>query len=97
MRLPKLRWHRSRPLDGHDITCRQAVALVTAYLDGELTRDRHALFEAHLGECEDCTEYVRQIRTTIALTGQLRDEDLDPVARDQLVTLYRRWRSDLDA
>jgi predicted anti-sigma-YlaC factor YlaD len=97
MRFPRLRLPRFRKLNGHDITCRQAVALVTAYLDGELTRDRHALFEAHLDECEDCTEYFRQIRTTIALTGQLRDEDLDPTARDQLVTLYRRWRSDLDA
>jgi predicted anti-sigma-YlaC factor YlaD len=97
MRLPRPPWRRARPLNGHDITCEQVVALVTAYLEGELTRDRHALFEAHLDECEDCTEYLRQIRTTIAVTGQLRDEDLDPMARDQLVTLYRRWRSDLDA
>ena len=93
----RMRWRRSRKIDGHDITCRQVVALVTAYLDGELTRAEHDLFEAHLAECEDCTEHVHQIQATVALSGQLRDEDLDPVAREDLVELYRRWRSDLHA
>ena len=44
---------RGQP-DAHDITCRQAVALMTDYLDGALGPDDRALIEAHPGECESC-------------------------------------------
>lgn len=86
MRLPR---RRSR---GHDITCRQAVALVTDYLDGNLDRDDRSRFEAHLAECASCTEHVKQIRVTVAVMGRVRDEDLDPLAREDLMQLYRQWR-----
>ena len=88
-----MRWRRRR-LNGHDLTCRQAVALVTAYLDGELTRDSRMLFEAHLDECDMCTEHVKQIKVTIAVAGRVREEDLDPMAREDLMDLYRRSRDD---
>ena len=88
MRFLWLRWRR---VDGHAITCRQVVALVTAYLDGALTRDEHELFEAHLADCDGCSEHVQQIRATVALTGQIRDDDLAPQAREDLTNLYRRW------
>ncbi len=85
---------RRRRVNGHDLTCQQAVALVTAYLDGDLARDAKALFEAHLSECDMCSEHVKQIEVTIAVAGRVRDEDLDPLAREDLMDLYRRWRSD---
>ena len=84
---------RGKP-DAHDITCRQAVALMTDYLDGTLSQDDRALVEAHLGECESCSEHLRQIRITVAVTGRIREEDLDPAAREDLMDLYRRWRRD---
>ena len=88
-----MKWRRRRP-DGHDLTCQQAVALVTAYLDGDLQGDAKALFEAHLNECEMCTEHVKQIRVTIAAAGHVGHEDLDPLAREDLMQLYRRGRDD---
>lgn len=88
-----MRWPRRRPT-GHDLTCQQAVALVTAYLDGDLRGDARKRFEAHLSECEMCTEHMKQIRVTIAVAGHVRDEDLDPLAREDLLMLYRRWRDD---
>lgn len=83
---------RRRRVDGHDLTCRQAVALVTAYLDGALSREAKTRFEAHLGECDMCSEHVKQIEVTIAVAGRVREEDLDPLAREDLMDLYRRWR-----
>ena len=83
--------------DAHDITCRQAVALMTDYLDGVLSPDDRALIEAHLGECEGCAEHLRQIRITVAVTGGTGEEDLDPAAREDLMDLYRRWRRDRPA
>lgn len=88
-----MRWRRRR-LNGHDLTCQGAVALVTAYLDGDLHGNARRLFEAHLDECDLCTEHVKQIQVTIAVAGRVRDEDLDPLAREDLMLLYRRWRSD---
>jgi anti-sigma factor RsiW len=82
--------------DAHDITCRQAVALMTDYLDDALGPDDHALIEAHLAECESCAEHLRQIRITVAVTGRIREEDLNPAAREDLMDLYRRWRRDRD-
>ena len=89
----RLHWRR-RP-GGHDITCEQAVSLVTAYLDGALPRADRDRFEAHLGECDGCTEHLRQIEVTMLVTGEIRAEDLDPLAREDLMSLYRRWRDDL--
>jgi anti-sigma factor RsiW len=84
---------RAKP-DAHDITCRQAVALMTDYLDGVLSQDDQALVEAHLGECEACAEHLRQLRIAVTVTGRIRDEDLDPRAREDLMDLYRRWQAD---
>lgn len=86
MRLP---WRRSRR---RDITCRQAVALVTDYLEGNLAREDRSRFEAHLAECASCAEHLKQIQVTVAVMGRVRDEDLDPLAREDLMHLYRRWR-----
>ena len=87
---------RTKP-DGHDITCRQAVAPMTDYLDGALGPADRALVEAHLAECENCAEHLRQIRITVAVTGRIREQDLAPAARDDLMDLYRRWRRDRPA
>lgn len=89
----RIRQHRP---GGHDITCRQAVTLISQYLDNAVDRDDRARLEAHLAECAHCTEHLPQIRITIAVTGRLREDDLDPLAREDLMTLYRRWRSEPD-
>jgi anti-sigma factor RsiW len=85
-------WRRRRR--AQHTTCRQAVALVTDYLDGVLVSDERRRFELHLAQCEHCAEHVRQIRVTIALTGQVNEDDLDPLARADLLDLYRRWRTE---
>ncbi len=75
------------------IVCRQAVELVTDYLEGILSgRDRER-FEAHLADCPHCREYLEQMKVTIAALGRVEPEALQPEARDELVALYRRWRS----
>jgi anti-sigma factor RsiW len=77
-----------------DLVCRQAVELVTEYLEGTLSRSARRRFEAHLAACPRCTEYLAQMRETISLTGQLAPEDLTPQMRDEFVDLYRQWQSE---
>ncbi|HET9444198.1 MAG TPA: zf-HC2 domain-containing protein [Acidimicrobiales bacterium] len=76
-----------------DLMCQQAVELVTDYLEGALSATDRRRFEAHLADCPHCTEYLRQIRSTIAAVGRVEPESLSPAARDDLVALFRRYRS----
>ena len=48
-----------------DIVCQQAVELVTAYLEGALSRRERRRFEAHLRACPNCSAYLEQIKLTI--------------------------------
>jgi anti-sigma factor RsiW len=89
-----MRLRRRRRVSGHDITCQQAVALVTAYLDRVLPLDDQKRFEAHMRECPMCHEHLRQIEASILVTGEIRVQDLDPLAREDLLDLYRRWREE---
>ena len=74
------------------LVCRQAVELVTDYLDGALPPAQRRRFQAHLTSCRDCPEYLAQIRATIALTGTMAPGGLTPGMRDDFIALYRRWR-----
>jgi anti-sigma factor RsiW len=77
-----------------EIACQEMVELVTDYLEGTLARRQRRRFEAHLAGCENCSEYLRQMRATIRLTGGLRVEDLSPAMREELTALYLRWRAE---
>ncbi len=77
-----------------DLVCRQAVELVTDYLEGSLSRRDRRRFEAHLRDCPNCSAYLEQIRQTIQLSQAVEPEDLTPRARAELTELYRRWRAD---
>jgi anti-sigma factor RsiW len=74
------------------LVCRDAVALVTDYLEGALSRADRARLEAHLADCPHCSAYLEQIRMTIAIAGRVEPEQLAPEVQDELVALYRRWQ-----
>jgi anti-sigma factor RsiW len=76
----------------NDLVCQQIVELVTDYLEGALSRADRRRFERHLKVCPNCTNYLAQMRITIAATGELRPEDLSPEAEREFTELFRRWR-----
>lgn len=80
---------RRRP---RDVVCREAVELVTDYLEGALSRRDREKLEVHLAACPHCTEYLAQMRATIAAVGRIEPDSLAPEARQELVELYRRWQ-----
>lgn len=75
-----------------EVVCREAVELVTEYLEGLLPPAERERFEAHLAECPGCCDYLAQMRATIALLGRVEPQALSDDARATLVDLYRRWR-----
>ena len=72
-----------------DLACREAVELVTDYLEGRMSRRDVRRFEAHLATCDGCEEYLRQIRATIEILGNVQPDDLAPETRQGLVELCR--------
>jgi len=77
-----------------ELACRQVVELVGDYLEGALSgRDRRR-FERHLRGCPNCSEYLEQMRATIAATGTLTPDDLTPEARDEFTRLFRTWTAE---
>ena len=77
-----------------DLVCRQAVALVTDYLDDALSRRQRRRLEAHLRDCPNCRRYLEQIRITIATVGHVESETLDPEVKEELIDPYRRFRQE---
>jgi anti-sigma factor RsiW len=77
-----------------DLVCREAIELMTEYLEGTLGRRQRRRLEAHLEACPNCSGYLEQIRLTIRLSGGVEPEDLPPRAVDELTELYRRWRTE---
>ena len=74
--------------------CRQAVALMSDYLDGQLSLRDSQRLEAHLAECPHCSEYIDQLRVTISALGGAEPEPLSDDAMNEFVDLYRRWQAD---
>ena len=75
------------------LTCRKLVELVTEYLEGALTPTDTARFEAHISKCEGCSAYLDQMRKTVQLAGRLKEQDIEPAARERLLAAFRDWRA----
>ena len=76
-----------------DLSCRELVELVTDYVEGALDRRTRSRFERHISGCPHCTAYLEQIRETVRLTGMLREDQLEPQARDELLAAFRTWKA----
>jgi predicted anti-sigma-YlaC factor YlaD len=76
-----------------ELTCQELVEIVSEYLEGALPEADRERFDAHLEICEGCRRYLDQMRTTIRVAGTLTEDDLDPGARDQLLQLFREWKT----
>ena len=82
-------WRRRR----RTMVCRDAVALMTAYLDDALEARDRARLETHLADCPHCSEYLAQLRVTMDALGRVDVGELPEEAVDDLVGLYRRWQT----
>lgn len=77
-----------------DLACREAVALLTDYLEGALSRRERRRLEGHLTSCPHCTEFLAQLRDTIRGAREIDHEAIGDHTRDELVAMYRRWRAE---
>jgi anti-sigma factor RsiW len=76
-----------------DLSCAEAVELITAYLDGGLTEGARERFEHHLALCVGCDNHLDQLRHAVATTGRLAEHDLPDPLRDSLRSAFRGWKA----
>lgn len=81
---------RPRIWSRRGLVCREAVELVSDYLEGVLSETQQQRLDTHLAQCPNCPEYLAQMRTVITLTGSVTPEDLTPSVRTEFIRLHRR-------
>jgi predicted anti-sigma-YlaC factor YlaD len=74
-----------------DMTCKELVELVTAYLEDAMDVDERARFDEHLTACDGCRNYLEQFRVTIRTVGRIRDDEIEPAFRDRLLEAFRNF------
>jgi anti-sigma factor RsiW len=49
------------------LTCRELIEFLADYVEGELSADERARFDAHLAVCPHCVDYLHGYRESIRL------------------------------
>lgn len=75
------------------LSCQELVELVTEYLERALSAEDRDRFDSHIAACDGCRRYIEQVRVTVALSGRLTPEQLDPAAEAALLGAFRDWKS----
>jgi predicted anti-sigma-YlaC factor YlaD len=79
-------------LNNNEMSCKELVELVTDYFEGTLPPVERERFEAHLGTCSGCTNYLQQMRQTVHTLGKLTEETIAPQTRDELLQIFKNWK-----
>jgi len=58
------------------LTCREAIARMSAFLDRELGPLDVARITLHLSTCAPCRAYLRTLRATIRIAGRAADVEM---------------------
>lgn len=75
-----------------DMTCQELVELVTEYLEGTLSENDRARFQAHLKDCDGCETYLEQMLLAIRVLGRPAEQSIPKDAQRKLLTAFRDWK-----
>jgi len=70
------------------ITCKEFVELVTAYLDGVLPGHDRVRFESHAERCPGCGAYLGQFRQMIEALQSVPAEPAEPANLDEIARMF---------
>lgn len=71
-------------------TCKDAIELLRAYLDGELPDPDRAALEEHLGGCAPCVDFVATYRQTPDLCKKALQAKMPKDLADSLSAFLRK-------
>lgn len=74
--------------------CKELLAALGDYLDGELDPEMHDTFRRHLSCCEPCEVVIDNLRKTITVYRCGQQVELPPELHDHLRNVLRkRWEA----
>jgi anti-sigma factor RsiW len=77
--------------------CKDILANISSYLDGDLDHTACGAIEQHCRECPSCAELVAGLRTTVGLCRQAGETPLpEPVRRRAQESVQRLLAKELD-
>lgn len=71
-------------------TCKDAIELLRAYLDGDLPEADRAALEEHLGACAPCVDFVATYRQTPVLCKKALKATMPKDLADSLSAFLRK-------
>lgn len=74
------------------MTCRELVRVVTEYFEGTMPLEDRTRLEHHLVFCDWCVDYLKQMRDTLRVAGELREEDVPAEVEAELLRAFRDWK-----
>jgi anti-sigma factor RsiW len=74
------------------LTCQELTEVLTDYLEGVMSPEDVARFEAHLELCDGCVTYIEQMRQTIRTVRTLRPAHVEATVPDDLLAAFRAWK-----
>lgn len=74
------------------LTCKEITALVTDYLEGRMSMADWMRFQMHVGMCKHCRAYLKQMKVTVEVLGQMPDDvEIPSDVRDELRKRFADW------
>lgn len=74
-------------------TCKDAIDLLGAYLDGELPEHQRAALDEHLGACAPCVDFVATYRRTPELCKKALQATMPKDLADSLGAFLKKHTS----
>jgi anti-sigma factor (TIGR02949 family) len=80
----------------HNCGCKDVFAMLSEYLDRELTAETCAELEAHLADCPPCIAFLNSLKKTVGLCKDCAPPDQPPPplsheAREKMLAAYRNY------
>lgn len=76
--------------------CKQLVALLSEFIDGQLPDHLCQEIQAHIADCEPCVAFVNTLRKTIQMCQQLPQQPLPDELKSRLKELlqneFNTWK-----
>jgi predicted anti-sigma-YlaC factor YlaD len=74
------------------MTCQEFTEIVTSLIEGKVDAATKAEIDAHLAECDGCTNYVDQMEKTIVALRKLAAENGFVANRERALAAFREVR-----
>jgi len=79
--------------DGHN--CKDLLAWLSEYIDGELTGELYERIKTHSSDCKPCVAFIETLQKTSELIQNKPGIDVPPDAMDELTAALQQCKNEI--